>query len=255
MQLYVTRDRGFMRELLARATNCGCEILVLTVDLPVPGARYRDMRSGMYGGLSLAGEIARALDVLSCPHWLWDVWLQGRPHVFGNVAPFMPAARTLADFWKWVRESFDASVSWQEIAWLRQHWHGKIVIKGILELDDAREALNCGADGIVVSNHGGRQLDGVSATIDKLPPIAAAIGDRATVLVDGGIRSGLDVLKALASGADACLLGRAWIYALAAGGGGAVTATLATLRAELQTAMALAGVTTIKSIDESILDR
>ena len=255
MQLYMTRDRGFMRDLLARAANEGCETLVLTVDLPTPGARYRDMRSGMYGGLSLTGEIGKILDAARHPRWLWDVWLRGRPHVFGNVAAAMPDARTLADFWAWLRASFDLGVTWRDIAWLRAHWRGPILVKGIMEVDDAREATASGVDGIIVSNHGGRQLDGIAPTIEKLPAIADAVGDQTVLLIDSGIRTGLDIFKALAAGARACLLGRPWIYALAAGGEAAVGALLATMQAELRTAMILTGATTIAGIDGTMLDR
>jgi L-lactate dehydrogenase (cytochrome) len=240
-QLYVLKDRGYMRELIARAKAIGAPVLVFTVDLPVPGSRYRDMRSGLFGG---AGAwLKQARDGIVHPGWLLDVWLGGRPHAFANIAPAVGRDAGFADFWVWVRKNFDQTLNWDDLVWVKETWGGPIVLKGILDAEDARRACESGVDGIVVSNHGGRQLDDAPSAIRALPAIVDTVGGRAAVLMDGGVRSGLDVLKALAMGARACLLGRAWAFALAAGGERGVAAMLASLRAELHTAMALTGCT------------
>ncbi len=240
-QLYMLRDRGYMAALLQRAQAAGSPVLVFTVDLPLPGARYRDVRNGLSGALSVAGKLARTLEVAAHPGWLWDVGLRGRPHSFGNVTAAMPGAKGLDDFQGWVRDNFDPTLTFADIAWVRERWPGPIVVKGVLDPQDAREAVQVGVDGIVVSNHGGRQLDGVLSGARALGPIARAVGERTTVLMDGGVRSGLDVLKALALGARGVLLGRAWAYALAAQGGDGVARMLGMLRAELTVAQTLTG--------------
>ena len=250
-QLYVLRDRGYARELMQRAQSLGCEVLVFTVDLAVMGARYRDTRNGMSGHTNVRAKLSRAWDLLSHPSWLVDVGVRGKPLVFGNLHGALPEAQDLAEFRNWVDAQFDPSVRWQDLDWLRANWSGKIVIKGVLDVEDARTAADMGFDGLVVSNHGGRQLDGVPSTISILPEIAAAVGDRMQILFDGGIRSGLDVLKALALGADGCLLGRAWAYALAAGGEAGVAHVLDILRKEMQVAMALTGCTRVSDLCES----
>lgn len=247
-QLYMVRDRAFMRDLLAIARELGCPTLVFTVDLPTPGARYRDARSGM----GQAG-LRRLMQVVSRPHWAWDVGVNGKPLQLGNVAPLLGPRSGLGDFLGWVRDNFDASVTWKDLEWLRNEWRGQIVIKGVLEADDARAAAAAGADGIVVSNHGGRQLDGAISAVRALPPIVDAVGDRLTVLADGGVRSGLDVVRMLALGARGVLLGRAWAYALGAAGERGVAHMLALMRAEMQVAMALSGVTKVAEIDRSAL--
>ena len=252
-QLYMIKDRGYMRELLARARECGCPVLMFTVDLQVPGTRYRDMRSGLAGGLDAAGHVSRAFDGLTHPRWMWDLMVRGQPHNFGNLAAAMPDARGAADFWVWVRESFDPSMTWSEMAWVREQWPGPILIKGVLDLEDAREAVRTGADGIVVSNHGGRQLDGAPTTVRALPPIVDALGDQTTVMVDGGIRSGVDVLKCLALGAKGVVLGRAWSFALAARGEAGVSHMLRAIRSELLTAMALTGCTDVNKAGRELL--
>ncbi len=240
-QLYVTRDRGLVRSLLEQASAAASPVLVLTVDLPTPGARYRDQRSGMARGLGLTGQMRQAASGVAHPAWLWDVYLRGRPHNFGSLAAAAPAAADFAAAWQWIGQNFDPSVTWADLDFIRAHWSGPIIVKGIMAADDARVAVRCGVDGIIVSNHGGRQLDGVSSTIKALPAIADAVGGALPVLVDGGIRSGLDVLKAIEAGATACLLGRAWAFALAAGGEAGVTRMLGQIAAELRTAMVLTG--------------
>jgi L-lactate dehydrogenase (cytochrome) len=254
-QLYIMRDRGYARDLMARARAAGCEVLVMTVDLAVMGARYRDVRNGMAGGLSLGGKLSKAWDLLSHPQWLLDVAIKGKPLMFGNLTTAVPDARSLPEFKAWVDSQFDPRITWQDLAWVRENWPGKIVLKGILDVEDAREAARAGVDGIVVSNHGGRQLDGVAASIDALPRIADATGDRLEILMDGGVRSGLDVVKALALGARACMLGRAWGYAVAARGEAGVAHMLSVMKSEMNVALALCGVTDVEKLDrEALLD-
>jgi L-lactate dehydrogenase (cytochrome) len=253
-QLYMLRDRGYMRELLARVKAAGCPVLVFTVDLPVSGTRYRDVRSGLTGKRNLGGTIRRLWDGAQKPGWLWDVWACGRPHLFGNIAAAVPEAQGFDDFWIWVGKNFDPGVTWADLDWVRQTWDGPIVIKGVLDPDDAREAVRAGADGIIVSNHGGRQLDGVRSSISALPRVIEAVGGETEVYVDGGIRSGLDVLKALALGARACFVGRAWAFALAAQGQIGVQRMLAAMKSELSVAMVLTGCTAARNADRSLLD-
>ncbi len=253
-QLYVLKDRGYMRELLRRARAVGCPVLILTVDLPIPGARYRDVRSGFRGLKGLPDLTNRALDGLTHPRWLWDVWLRGRPHTLGSVAGAVKSDDSPADFLNWIAGNFDRSVTWRDLEWLRQEWNGPIVIKGVLDAQDAREAVQCGAQGIVVSNHGGRQLDGVRSSVAVLPTIVDAVGAELEIYLDGGVRSGLDVLKALALGARCCFIGRAWAYALGAGGERAVARMLATLRAELEVAMVLTGCRSLREAGRELLD-
>lgn len=254
-QLYMIRDRAFMRDLLARASAAGCSTLVFTVDMPVPGTRYRDYHSGLAGAAGLGGQLRRVAQALGRPRWAWDVGLLGRPHGLGNIAPLLGDNTGLEDFFAWMRGNFDPQIGWRDLDWIRAEWKGPIVLKGLLDVEDAREAAANGVDGIIVSNHGGRQLDGVPASALALPEIAAAVGDKLTVLADGGVRSGLDVLRLLALGARGVLLGRAWVWALAAGGQPAVEQMLSQLAAELRVAMALTGVRCIADIDSSVLLR
>jgi L-lactate dehydrogenase (cytochrome) len=252
-QLYMIRDRAFMRDLLAQAKTAGCPALVFTVDMPQPGTRYRDYRSGLAGAPGLKGSIRRGLQGGLKPRWAWDVGLLGRPHSLGNVAPVLGGKSGLSDFFAWMRENFDPSVTWADLDWVRSEWDGPLIVKGILDPDDARLAADHGADGIVVSNHGGRQLDGVPSTARALPPIADAVGGRLTVMADGGIRSGLDVVRMLALGAKGVMLGRAWAFALAGGGEAGVAHMLQLIEAEMRVAMALTGVTRIEDINKNIL--
>ena len=252
-QLYMIRDRTFMRDLLAEARDAQCSALVFTVDMPVPGSRYRDYRSGLAGAPGMRGTLRRAWQALMRPGWAWDVGLCGRPHSLGNVAPVLGKNTGLEDFFAWMRNNFDPSVSWRDLEFVRSEWRGPLIIKGILDVEDAVAAASVGADGIVVSNHGGRQLDGVPSTARALPPIADKVGDRITVLADSGVRSGLDVVRLLALGAKAVLLGRAWVYALAAAGESGVAHVLKLIEAEMRVAMALTGTTSLAAIDRSIL--
>jgi L-lactate dehydrogenase (cytochrome) len=252
-QLYMIRDRGFMRDLMVQAREAGCDLLLFTVDMPVPGSRYRDVRSGLAGAPGLAGTLRRTAQAIARPRWAWDVGLLGRPHNLGNVAPVLGPRSGLEDFFAWMRNNFDPAVSWRDLDFIRSEWAGPLVIKGILDAEDAREAARLGVDGLVVSNHGGRQLDGVTSTARALPAIAEAVGDQLTVLADGGVRSGLDVVRLLALGAKGVLLGRAWAYALGGGGEAGVAHMLRLIRAEMTVAMALTGVTRIADIDQNIL--
>lgn len=252
-QLYMTRDRGFMRELLQEAVELNCSTLVFTVDMPVPGSRYRDYHSGLAGASGLTGALRRTLQGAVKPAWAWDVGVMGRPHGLGNVIRKLEGKTGIEDFFAWMRENFDSSISWKDLDFIRSEWNGPLVIKGLLDAEDAVEAANLGADGIVVSNHGGRQLDGVPSTARALPDIADAVGDRLTVLADGGVRSGLDVVRLLALGAQGVLLGRAWAFALAAQGQQGVEHMLRLIEAEMRVAMTLTGVKSISEIDRSIL--
>ena len=249
-QLYVLRDRGFMRDLLAKAADAGATALVFTVDMPVPGARYRDAHSGMSGPNAGLRRLAQAA---LKPAWAWDVGVMGRPHTLGNVAPVLGKTSGLEDFMGWLGANFDPSIQWKDLDWIRDQWKGPLIIKGVLDPEDAKAAADIGADGIVVSNHGGRQLDGVLSSARALPDIAEAVGDRLTVLADSGVRSGLDVVRMLALGAKGVLLGRAYVYALAARGGPGVTQLLDLFEKEMRVAMALTGVNSIAQIDRSIL--
>ncbi len=252
-QLYMARDRGFVRDLIAQARDAGCTTMLFTVDLPVPGARYRDVRSGLAAAPGWRGTTRRLGQAMRRPRWAWTVGVHGRPHALGNVAPLLGASSGLEDFFRWMRSNFDASVTWADLDWVRAEWPGHFVIKGLLDVADARQAASLGVDGIVVSNHGGRQLDGAPSTVSALPAIAAAVGEQLTVLVDGGVRSGLDVIRMLALGADGVLLGRPWVYALAAAGERGVAHVLSLLAEEMRVGMALTGCATIAAIDSNVL--
>lgn len=252
-QLYMIRDRAFMADLLDLAEQAKCPALVFTVDMPVPGSRYRDYHSGLAGASGFFGDMRRALQAVGRPAWAWDVGVNGGPHSLGNVAPVLKGKTGIDDFFAWMRDNFDPTVTWDDLAWVRERWKGPLIIKGVLDADDARRVADLGADGLMVSNHGGRQLDGVLSSTRALPPIAEAVGGRLTVLADGGIRSGLDVARMLALGADGVLIGRAWAYALAARGEAGVSHVLNLMAAEMKVAMALTGVTRVDQLDRNAL--
>lgn len=252
-QLYVMRDRSYAEGLMRQAHEAGCSVLVLTVDLAVVGARYRDTRNGLVGTPSLRSKLGRALDLATHPSWLVDVGIQGKPLTFGNLESAVPGARKPDQFKEWVDAQFDPSVTWEDLEWVRKNWPGKIVVKGLLDVDDAKEAVARGVDGIVVSNHGGRQLDDTPSTINALRTIAPAVGNDVDVMVDGGIRSGLDIVKALALGARAVLIGRAWAYAVAAAGQQGVEEVLDIIRGELEVALSLVGVPNVDALTPDVL--
>lgn len=249
-QLYVLKDRGFMRNALERAQAAGVKTLVFTVDMPVPGARYRDAHSGMSGPNAAA---RRMLQAVTHPQWAWDVGLNGKPHDLGNVSAYRGKPTTLEDYIGWLGANFDPSISWKDLEWIREFWKGPMIIKGILDPEDAKDAVKFGADGIVVSNHGGRQLDGVLSTAHALPAIADAVKGDITILADSGIRTGLDVVRMIALGADSVLLGRAFVYALAAAGEAGVVNLLELIEKEMRVAMTLTGAKTIGDISRASL--
>ncbi|MGD0054806.1 MAG: L-lactate dehydrogenase [Acidimicrobiales bacterium] len=252
-QLYVMKDRAYAEDLVARAKAGGCSTLVLTVDLAVIGRRYRDGRNGLGGGISNIGKVRRTWDLASHPRWIRDVALGGKPLTFGNLERALPDAKVPQDFQRWVEGQFDPGVTWDDLEWLRSMWSGPIAIKGILDPEDAREAVKRGADAVIVSNHGGRQLDDVPSTIRALPAVVDAVQGRCEVLMDGGIRSGLDVVKALALGARACLIGRSWAYAVAARGEAGVDHLVKIIREEMMVTLGLTGFTDVKDLDPSAL--
>lgn len=249
-QLYVLKDRGFMKNALERAKAAGVTTLVFTVDMPVPGSRYRDMHSGMSGRFASARRVVQAI---THPQWAWDVGLRGKPHDLGNISVYRGQPTKLDDYIGWLGANFDPSISWKDLEWIREFWDGPMVIKGILDKEDAKDAVRFGADGIVVSNHGGRQLDGVMSSVRALPLIADAVKGEIKILVDSGIRSGLDVVRMLALGADCTMLGRSFIYALAAQGQLGVEHLLALYKKEMQVAMTLTGAKSIHQLDRSCL--
>ena len=253
-QLYMLRDREAVKRLLERAQGVGCDTLMFTVDLPMPGMRHGDVRNGMLGGSAGTRARARLRQLAARPGWLFHVGVRGKPHSFGCLTELIANPRDLNDYKAWIDTQFDPSVTWDDIAWLRERWPGRLLLKGILDVEDARSARAVGADGIVVSNHGGRQLDGVAASIDKLPAIAEAVGEEMTVLMDGGIRSGLDIAKALALGARAVLIGRPWVWAAAAAGESGLAALLETFRSELAVGMALMGVNRVEELGPAVID-
>ncbi|KXV40982.1 lactate dehydrogenase [Gluconobacter japonicus] len=251
-QLYVLKDRGFMKNALERAKAAGITTLVFTVDMPTPGARYRDAHSGMSGPNA---AIRRYLQAMTHPIWAWDVGLRGRPHDLGNISRYRGNPTKLEDYIGWLANNFDPSISWKDLEWIRDYWDGPMIIKGILDPEDAKDAVRFGADGIVVSNHGGRQLDGVLSSARALPPIAEAVRGELKILADSGVRSGLDIARMVAMGADAVLLGRAFVYALAAGGQKGVENLLDIMEKELRVAMTLTGASSISDLTSESLAR
>lgn len=251
-QLYMLRDRAAVSQTIARAQQAGCDTLLFTVDLPVAGARRRDTQNGMLATGAL-GAYAKLRQLLVRPQWLWDVGINGKPHAFGNLSEHVADPEDLPAFRAWIDDQFDPSVTWQDIQWVRQQWSGKLIIKGILDAEDAELALQNGADGIILSNHGGRQLDGTPSTISQLASIIKTVDGRVPVMLDGGVRSGVDVLKALALGAQGVLIGRPWAWALGGAGQQGVEQLLAELHNELKIAMALCGVSRIEDLTAEVL--
>jgi L-lactate dehydrogenase (cytochrome) len=252
-QLYVMRDRGYAEDLISRAQAVRSPVLVLTIDLAVVGARHRDTRNAMVGQPDAWAKAQRGLDLLGHPRWIRDVVLGGRPLTFGNLEKAVPGARSPAAFRAWVDGQFDPSVTWEDVAWIRERWNGRLVVKGVLDPEDARRALDAGADGLIVSNHGGRQLDSVPSTARALGAVVDAVGDQTEVLADGGVRTGLDVVKMIALGARAVLLGRAWAWAVAARGEAGVRHVLEVIKSDIDVALALTGNTSITDVDRSAL--
>ncbi|MCG9621426.1 FMN-dependent L-lactate dehydrogenase LldD [Vibrio diabolicus] len=249
-QLYVLKDRGFMKNVLKRAKAAGVTTLVFTVDMPVPGARYRDMHSGMSGPNA---AMRRVFQAMRHPSWALDVGLLGKPHDLGNISTYRGEPTKLEDYIGWLGANFDPSISWKDLEWIRDFWDGPMVIKGILDEEDAKDAVRFGADGIVVSNHGGRQLDGVLSSAKALPSIADAVKGDLKIFVDSGIRTGLDVVRMLALGADCTLLGRSFVYALAAQGGAGVENLLDLYDKEMRVAMTLTGAKSIADLSRDSL--
>ncbi|MAL98044.1 MAG: alpha-hydroxy-acid oxidizing enzyme [Alteromonadaceae bacterium] len=253
-QLYMIRDRARIEALLEKAWAAGCRTLVFTVDLPLPGMRHRDFRNGL-SSTGARSKLLKITQLLARPGWLWNVAVRGGPLSFGNLNDALPDASNLDAFKAWIDTQFDPTVTWADIAWIRKHWQGKLLLKGILDVEDARLAVEVGADGIVVSNHGGRQLDGVATGAAKLPEVVAAVGGQTEILVDGGIRSGVDVFRALALGAQGVMIGRPWAWALAGAGEDGLNKLLKSWHHELRLAMTLTGVTCVADIGPEQLDR
>jgi len=249
-QLYVMRDRGFSQSLIERAKAAQCSALVLTLDLQIQGQRHRDLKNGLAVPPRLT--LANALDIATKPAWAMKV-LFGKRRSFGNLEGRVGGADSLTTLAQWTASQFDASLSWKDVEWVRSIWPGKLILKGVLDEEDARIAAATGADAVVVSNHGGRQLDGARSSISALPGIVQAIGDQTEVLFDGGVQSGQDILKAVALGARGCLMGKAFLYGLAAMGEAGVTKALEIMRKELDISMALTGTGDITKVDRSSL--
>jgi L-lactate dehydrogenase (cytochrome) len=245
-QLYVMKDRGFIRSLIERAIAAKCSALVLTVDLQVLGQRHRDIKNGMSVPPEL--RLKNLLDIASKPAWALSV-LRGKRKTFGNIAGQVKGMDNVGSLSQWISRQFDPALSWEDVEWIAGLWNAKLILKGILDVEDARRAAKSGAAALVVSNHGGRQLDGAPSSISMLPKIADAVGSEVEIMFDGGIRSGQDVFRALALGAHACLCGRAYIYGLGAGGEAGVARAIEIIRNELDITMALTGVNDVAKID------
>jgi L-lactate dehydrogenase (cytochrome) len=249
-QLYVIRDRGFSKDILSRAAAAKCNALVLTVDLQVIGQRHRDIKNGMT--VPPEFRIKNIIDIATKPAWIWSV-LKGKSKTFGNISGHVPGMENVNSLAQWTNDQFDPALSWKDVEWIKNYWPGNLVIKGILDVDDAKMAVTLGADAIVVSNHGGRQLDGTSSSIEMLPRVADTVGDDTQVLFDGGIRTGADIVRALALGARACMIGRSYVYGLGAGGQAGVAKAIDILEKELSVTMALTGVNSVADIDGRVL--
>ena len=249
-QLYVIKDRNFSKDILERAWQAKCNALVLPVDLQVLGQRHRDIKNGMTVPPQI--RIKNIIDIASKPAWALGI-LKGRRKTFGNLAGHVQGMSNVNELGKWVADQFDPALSWKDVEWLKKIWPGKLIIKGILDVEDAKTAVKLGADAVVVSNHGGRQLDGAPSSISALPAIADAVGTDTEVLFDGGIRTGADILRALGLGARACLIGRAYVYGLGAGGKAGVARAIEILKNELSVAMALTGTNRIADVGRNVL--
>ncbi len=249
-QLYVIRDRGFSEDILGRAAAANCNALILTVDLQVLGQRHRDIRNGMTVPPEI--RIKNIIDIASKPGWAFGI-LMGKRKTFGNLAGHVKGMENVNQLAQWTAQQFDPALSWKDVEWIKKIWPGKLILKGILDPEDAKTAVKLGADAIVVSNHGGRQLDGAPSSISALPAVVDAVGSDTEVLFDGGIRTGADILRALGLGARACMIGRAYIYGLGAGGKAGVAKAIDILKNELSVAMALTGTVKISDIDGSVI--
>jgi len=249
-QLYVMKDRGFIKSLIERAIAAKCSALVLTVDLQVIGQRHQDIKNGMT--VPPEWSLSKLIDFASKPAWVFGV-LRGKRRTFGNLAGHLKVGDDITELSSWTNSQFDTTLTWKDIDWIRSIWPGKLVLKGILDVEDAEAAAKTGAQALVVSNHGGRQLDGAPSSIEALPEIVDAVGSKMEVMFDGGIRSGMDVMRALALGAKSCMIGRAYAYGLGAAGEAGVAKALDVLAKELTTTMGLCGVNTIAEIDEGVL--
>jgi L-lactate dehydrogenase (cytochrome) len=249
-QLYVMRDRGFVRSLIERAAAAKCSALVVTVDLQVLGQRHCDIKNGLAVPPRLT--VNNVFNMATRPRWVFGV-LRGKRYTFGNLAGYVAGIEDVGSLAEWTATQFDQSLNWKDIDWIRGLWPGKLILKGILDINDAKSAVKSGAEAIVVSNHGGRQLDGAASSISMLPRIADAVGSEVEVLFDGGIRSGQDLMRALALGARACLIGRSYIYGLGAAGQAGVARAIEIIAKELDVTMALTGVNSIKEIDRRVL--
>jgi L-lactate dehydrogenase (cytochrome) len=249
-QLYVIRDRDFSRDILERASAAKCNALVLTVDLQVLGQRHRDIRNGMTVPPEM--RLRNIIEMARKPRWALSI-LKSKSKTFGNLAGHLEGMEDITSLAQWTNSQFDPALNWKDVEWIKKVWPGKIIIKGILDVEDARTAVKLGADAIVVSNHGGRQLDGAPSSISALPAIAQAVGSDTEVLFDGGIRTGADLLRALALGARACLIGRAYVYGLGAAGKAGVAKAIDILQKELSVAMALTGTTRIRDLGPQVL--
>jgi L-lactate dehydrogenase (cytochrome) len=249
-QLYMMKDRGFMRALIQRAAAARCSALVLTVDLQVLGQRHCDIRNGMTVPPQI--KLANLLDMASKPAWVFSI-LQSKRKTFGNLAGHIRGIESVTSLTEWIPTQFDTTLNWKDVEWVRSVWPGTLIIKGILDVEDARTAAKTGASALVVSNHGGRQLDGAPSSISMLPNIVEAVGALIEVMFDGGIRSGQDLLRALALGAHSCMLGRAYVYGLGAGGEAGVSKAIELIGKELDVTMALTGIQSIKGIDQRVI--
>src|SRR5437667_2288484 len=249
-QLYVMKDRGFVKSLIERAIAAKCSALVLTVDLQVIGQRHQDIKNGMT--VPPEWSLSKLLDFASKPSWVAGV-LRGKRRSFGNIVGHVKGTEDLTKLSEWTASQFDTSLNWKDIDWIRSIWPGKLILKGILDVEDAELAAKTGAQAIVVSNHGGRQLDGAPSSIEVLPEIVDSVGSQIEIMFDGGIRTGMDVVRALALGAKSCMIGRAYAYGLGAGGEAGVAKAIDVIRNELSTTMGLCGVNTIAEIDDHVL--